>query len=101
MSLLQRGLFIFSFYDTLGEQKLIGVTDNWDAFKACCGQGFGVFQLLENEFSLEIKILVERIAFKKEFTDYGDKLLNNILTFCKNHGYLQLSQTSQADQFFK
>jgi hypothetical protein len=80
---------------------VISVTDNWEAFRVSCGQGLGVYQLLENEAFLEIRILVDRIAFKKEFKGYEDKLLNDILTFCKNHGYIQLSQTSQADQFFK
>jgi hypothetical protein len=80
---------------------VISVTDNWEAFKVSCGQGLGVYQLLENEASIEVRILVDRVAFKTEFTDYEDKLLNDILTFSKNHGYIQLSQTSQADQFFK
>jgi hypothetical protein len=80
---------------------MINITDNWDLFQIYCGQELGIYQLLENDNGIDVRILVGRSGFKREFLSYNDSLLNKILAFCRRHGYIQLSQTTQTSKFFQ
>jgi hypothetical protein len=79
---------------------MINITDNWDVFQTYCEQELGIYQLLENDNNIDVRILVGRSGFKRDFLGYNDSLLNKILAFCKRQGYIQLSQIGQASQFF-
>ena len=61
----------------------------------------GFYQVLGDTKSVEIRIAVGALGFKREFDNTEDPLLNQIIAFCKFQKYIKVSENIRDDNFFK
>jgi hypothetical protein len=101
MSFQRLTIFMLSLQEISGDNKLVSLVEDWNAFEKCCAERTGFYQVIEDCEKIEVRVLSGRLGFKKGFPSQNNKLLNNILQFCKTRGYIQLSQTSPDFAFFK
>jgi hypothetical protein len=74
--------------------------EDWDAFEQHAEARFGVYQLMENNGYLEVKVLAGQLSFRQEFTYKSDKQLARILAFCRRLGYTKVSEIA-TESFFE
>jgi hypothetical protein len=80
---------------------LVNLVDEWTVLEDYANDKQGFYQLLEGSNMLEIRVLVGRLGFKKEFKDKDDPLLNRILNFCINKCYIKVGENIRDELFFK
>jgi len=80
---------------------LVNLVENWEALEDYAGDKQGFYQVLGDAESVEIRVAISRLGFKKEFDNKGDMLLNRILTFCKSREFIKISENVREDSFFK
>jgi hypothetical protein len=84
-----------------GDNKVVNIIEDWDVLAEYAGEKLGFYQLLDNDGKIEIRVQTGRVGFKKEFEFGNDKLLNEILDFCKKRRYIRVAENMRDDQFFK
>ena len=84
-----------------GDNKVVNIIEDWDVLEEYAGEKLGFYQLLDNDGKIEIRVQTGRVGFKKEFEFGNDKLLNDILDFCKKRRYIRVCENMRDDQFFK
>ena len=60
----------------------------------------GLYQLLENDGKVEIRVWVGNCGFKQEFENLADDKLMAIRDFCWKEKYTQISGNIPDDKFF-
>ena len=80
---------------------MVNLVENWEALEDYAGDKQGFYQVLGDAESVEIRVAISRLGFKKEFDNKGDMLLNRILTFCKSREFIKISENVREDSFFK
>jgi len=80
---------------------LVNLVENWEALEDYAGDKQGFYQLLNDAETVEIRVAISRLGFKKEFDNKSDILLNRILTFCKSRSYIKVSENVRDEFFFK
>ncbi len=85
----------------VGEIVLVNLVDNWEVLEEYAGEKQGFYQLLGVDGTIEIRVSVGKLGFKKEFESGKDELLTRILDFCKSKRYIRISENIRDEQFFK
>lgn len=80
---------------------MVNIIEDWDVLAEYAGEKLGFYQLLDNDGKIEIRVQTGRVGFKKEFEFGNDKLLNEILDFCKKHRYIRVCENLRDEEFFK
>jgi len=66
-----------------------------------CAEKQGFYQLLDVDGTIEIRVCVGKLGFKKEFESGKDELLTRISDFCKSKRYIRISENIRDELFFK
>lgn len=80
---------------------MVNLVDDWEVLEEYAGDKQGYYQVLSTDGTIEIRIAIGRLGFKKEFDNNADPLLNRILSFCKTRKYIRISETVRDELFFK
>jgi len=80
---------------------LVNLVDDWEVLEEYAGDKQGYYQVLSTDGTIEIRIAIGRLGFKKEFDNNADSLLTRILSFCKTRKYIRISETVRDELFFK
>jgi GNAT superfamily N-acetyltransferase len=78
------------------------LVEEWEILEDYAGDKQGFYQIIEDGAeTVEIRVAIGRLGFKKEFQNKGDMLLNRILSFCKSRNYIKVSENVRDEFFFK
>ena len=80
---------------------MVNLVENWEALEDYAGDKQGFYQLLNDAETVEIRVAIGRLGFKKEFDNKSDILLNRILSFCKSREFIKISENVRDEFFFK
>ena len=81
---------------------MVNLVEEWEILEDYAGDKQGFYQIIEDGAeTVEIRVAIGRLGFKKEFQNKGDMLLNHILSFCKSRNYIKVSETVRDEFFFK
>ena len=80
---------------------MVNLVENWEALEDYAGDKQGFYQLLNDAETVEIRVAISRLGFKKEFDNKSDILLNRILSFCKSREFIKISENVRDEFFFK
>lgn len=80
---------------------MVNLVDTWEVLEEYAGDKQGYYQVLSTDGTIEIRIAIGRLGFKKEFDNNADPLLTRILSFCKTRKYIRISETVRDELFFK
>jgi len=80
---------------------LVNLVEDWEVLEKYAGDKRGFYQVLGNDDLLEVRVLVGKLGFRKEFKNKDDPLLTHILGFCKIRGYIKVSESVREEFFFK
>ena len=94
-------VFILSLQAIEGDKKVVNIIEEWNVLVEYAGEKLGFYQLLDSDGVIEIRVQTGRIGYKKEFEAGNNKLLNEILDFCKKHRFIQVCENMRDEQFFK
>ena len=82
-------------------ESLVNLVEDWEILEEYAGDKQGFYQVLGDAETVEIRVAIGRLGFKKEFDNKGDTLLNRILSFCKSREYIRVSENVRDEFFFK
>jgi hypothetical protein len=80
---------------------LVNLVEEWEVLEEYAGDKQGFYQVLGDGESVEIRIAIGRLGFKKEFENKSDPQLNRIIAFCKFRKYIKISENVRDEFFFK
>jgi hypothetical protein len=80
---------------------LVNLVEEWTVLEGYAGDKQGFYQVLSDAEAVEIRVVIGRLGFKKQFENKGDKLLSRILGFCRSQGYIKVSESVRDEFFFK
>ena len=80
---------------------MVNLVEDWEVLEDYVGEKLGFYQILAVDGSFEIRVMTGRLGYRKEFKDGNDKLLNQILDFCKKQRFIQISEHLRDEDFFK
>ena len=81
---------------------MVNLVEEWEILEDYAGDKQGFYQIIEDGAeTVEIRVAIGRLGFKKEFQNKGDMLLNRILSFCKSRNYIKVSENVRDEFFFK
>ena len=80
---------------------MVNLVEDWNILEEYVGEKLGFYQILAVDGSFEVRVMTGRLGYRKEFKDGNDKLLNQILDFCKKQRFIQISEHLRDEDFFK
>lgn len=80
---------------------MVNLIEDWEVLEEYADEKLGFYQILAIDGSFEIRVMTGRIGFKREFKDGNDKLLNQILDYCKKRRFILISDHLRDQDFFK
>ena len=81
---------------------MVNLIEDWEVLEEYAGDKQGFYQILEGEAeTVEIRVAIGRLGFRKRIQDKGDTLLNRILSFCKSRSFIKISENVRDEFFFK
>ncbi|MCK4481629.1 hypothetical protein KAU55_00270 [Candidatus Bathyarchaeota archaeon] len=81
---------------------MVNLIEDWEVLEEYAGDKQGFYQILEGEAeTVEIRVAIGRLGFRKRIQDKGDTLLNRILSFCKSRSFIKISDNVRDEFFFK
>ena len=80
---------------------MVNLIEDWGVLEEYAGDKLGFYQMLTVGSTIEIRVMTGRLGFKREFDDGNDKLLNQIIDFCKNHHFIKISENLRDEDFFR
>jgi hypothetical protein len=82
-------------------KKLVYLVEDWKEIEEYAGDKQGFYQILEGGKSVEIRVTVGKLGYKKDFDNSKDKLFESIIEFCGFQNYVKISENIRDEQFFK
>ena len=79
---------------------MVNLVEDWETFEEYAGDKIGFYQVIHG-IRLEIRVMVGKLGFKKDFDNSDDPLLGHIEEFCGFQGYFKISESVRDEQFFK
>jgi len=80
---------------------LVNLVESWEALeeyaKWC---RYGSYQTRETIAGIEIRVVIGKFGYIKRFKDKDDPILNHILGFCKDEGFIKVLGNIPDDLFF-
>jgi hypothetical protein len=80
---------------------LVNLVEDWEVLEGYAGDKQGYYQILGNDGSVEVRVAIGRLGFKKEFDKKSDPLFSRILAFCNARRYVRINETVRDEMFFK
>ena len=80
---------------------MVNLVEEWEVLEEYAGDKQGFYQVLGDGEAVEIRIAIGRLGFKKEFENKSNPLLNRIISFCKSHKYIKVSENVRDEFFFR
>ena len=80
---------------------MVNLVEEWEVLEEYAGDKQGFYQVLGDGESVEIRVAIGRLGFKKEFDNPEDPLLDHIIAFCKSQSYIKVSESIRDELFFK
>ena len=80
---------------------MVNLVEDWNILEEYVGEKLGFYQILAIDGSFEVHVMTGRLGYRKEFKDGNDKLLNQIIDFCKKQRFIQISEHLRDEDFFK
>jgi len=80
---------------------LVNLVEDWKILEEYAEDKKGYYQILYGAKSVEIRVNIGRLGFKKEFESAKDPLLSRILSFCNSQGYIKVSENVRDEYFFR
>ena len=81
---------------------MVNLVEEWEILEDYAGDKQGFYQIIEDGAeTVEIRVAIGRLGFKREFANKSDSLLNSILSFCKSRKLIKVSETVRDEFFFK
>jgi len=80
---------------------LVNLVEDWETLEGYAGDKQGYYQVLSNDGSVEVRVAIGRLGFRKDFNNNADPLLTRIFAFCKTRKYVKVSETVRDELFFK
>ena len=84
---------------------MVNLVENWKDIQAyarhACKATARAYQTCQEKEQAQIRVLVGKFGFVKEYVDCTDKEFNEIIDFCRDHQFLSVKTTVPDDQFFK
>jgi hypothetical protein len=79
---------------------LVSLVESWEdleEYAKWCR--YGSYQTRETIVGIEIRVVIGRFGYAKDFKDKQDPLLSRILDFCKTEGFIKVLG-NVPDEFF-
>jgi hypothetical protein len=80
---------------------MVNLVEDWDVLEEFAEDKQGCYQLLGNEGVAEIRVVLGKLGFKKEFSDPADPLLTRILGFCRLNQCIRICAAVRDEVFFE
>lgn len=80
---------------------MVNLVEDWEVLEGYAGDKQGYYQILGNDGSVEVRVAIGRLGFKKEFDKKSDPLFSRILAFCNARRYVRINETVRDEMFFK
>ena len=80
---------------------MVNLVEDWEVLEEYAGDKQGYYQVLGNVGTVEVRVAIGKLGFRKEFDNSSDALLTRILAFCKTRKYVRVSETVRDELFFK
>ena len=80
---------------------MVNLVEDWEVLQEYAGDKQGYYQTLGDEGTVEIRLAVGRLGFRRIFDRTPDPLLTEIMTFCKARKYIRITETVRDELFFK
>ncbi len=87
-----------------GDNKVVNLVKKWVEIKNYAVTAPGAahaYQVIEEDKKTEVRVLVGKFGFIKEYTDLGDSELGEVMRFCDLNQFLDVSGKVADDRFFK
>ena len=84
-----------------GERKMVNLIEDWDVLEEYTGEKLGFYQILRSEGQVEVRVVTGKVGFRKEYEAPDDPELTRILSFCRKHQFIRISQNVRDEAFFK
>lgn len=81
--------------------EVVNLVESWEVFTQYASDKEGFYQINGVEGRLEIRVFAGRCGFIRQFENATDSLASEILDFCRNHRYIQVTETIRGRKFFK
>jgi hypothetical protein len=95
-------VFANAFLTGLGERRLVNLVEEWEALEEYAeNHKHGFYQVSGDDKTIEVRVAIGGLGFKKEFNNHEDLLLNRILVFCKTQRYIKINENIRDEYFFK
>ncbi len=84
---------------------MVNIVEDWEslekyACQASTDKATGLYQLLETDGRVEIRVWIGKCGFRTEFKNVGDQKLLDILDFCWKQRFARICGNIQDDAFF-
>ncbi|MCL5949794.1 MAG: hypothetical protein M1490_04895 [Candidatus Bathyarchaeota archaeon] len=79
---------------------MVNLIDDWNVLEEYSGK-LGFYQLTAVGGCFEVRVMLGRLGFRRQFSNDNDKLLNQILDFCKKRNFIRLGERIRDEDFFK
>jgi hypothetical protein len=80
---------------------LVTLVEDWEVLESYAGDKQGYYQVLSSDGSVEVRIAIGRLGFRKEFDKKADPLLSRILAFCNTRRYVRINESVRDELFFR
>ncbi len=80
---------------------MVNLVEDWEVLQEYAGDKQGYYQVLSTDGTVELRITIGKLGFKKQFDNNADPLLASILVFCRNRKYVRISETVRDELFFR
>ena len=81
---------------------MVNLVEDWQILEDYAGDKRGFYQILDSEAdTIEIRVAIGRLGFKKRLAAQEDTLLKRITSFCESRNYIKISESIRDDFFFK
>jgi hypothetical protein len=105
ITLPRQMIFKLSLQEKEGDNKVVNLVKKWIELKNYAvnapGGAVHAYQVFEEEKITEVRVLVGKYGFIKEYSDLGDKELGEIMSFCNFNAFLDISSKIADDRFFQ
>jgi hypothetical protein len=98
-------VFILSLQELEGDKKVVNLVKKWTELKnyaiTAPGAAAHAYQVIEEDKKTEVRVLIGKFGFIKEYNDLGDSELGEVMSFCDLNQFLDISGKVADERFFK
>jgi len=80
---------------------LVNLVEDWEVLEGYAGDKQGYYQVFGIDGSVEVRVAIGRLGFRKEFDKKSDPLFSRILAFCSVRKYVKINESVRDELFFR